>query len=124
MANINLDYDLGDVATDFEPLPSGQYYAKIVNPDDFTLTESQSGKPMIKVAWTVMEGEYEGRKVFDNIVLSIDWKVKQYCVAAGIESGSSLDTDDFIGLEGLIQVVQQEYKGETRNNIKTVLAAA
>lgn len=124
MANINLDYNLEDVATEFEPLPSGQYYAKIVNPDDFYLTESQSGKPMIKVAWTVMEGEHEGRKVFDNVVLSIDWKVKQYCQAAGIESGSALDTDDFIGMEGLVQVTQQEYNGETRNNIKNVQAAA
>ncbi len=124
MAQINLDYNLEDVASDFEPLPSGQYLCKIVAPDDFVLTESQSGKAMIKAAWTVTEGEYEGRKLFDNIVLSVGWKVKQYCDAAGIESGTQLDTEDFIGLEGLVQVTQKEYEGSLRNQVKTVQAAS
>lgn len=124
MAQINLDYNLEDVSNEFEPLPSGQYLAKIATGDDFLLSESQSGKPMIKVAWTVTEGEYEGRKIFDNIVLSVGWKVKQYCEAAGIESGTSLDTEDFIGLEALVQVGQQEYQGSIRNQVKNIQAAS
>lgn len=123
MAQISLNYNLEEVSTEFEPLPSGQYLAKIVNPDDFTLTKSQNGNDMIKVAWTITEGEYEGRKVFDNIALHVPWKVKQYCEAAGIESGTNLDTDDFIGLEALIQVNQEEYQGQARNKVKNVSAA-
>lgn len=123
MAQITLDYNLEDVSNEFEPLPSGQYLAKLATGDDFLLGESQSGKPMIKVAWTVTEGEYEGRKIFDNVVISVGWKVKQYCEAAGIESGAALDTEDFIGLEALVQVTQQEYQGSIRNQVKNIQAA-
>lgn len=124
MAQINLDYDLEDVSTEFEPLPSGEYFGKVVNPDDVNLKESSTGKPMISIAWTIQEGEYEGRKLYDNIVLSVQWKVKQYCVAAGIESGKEIDTDDFVGLEALIQVTQQEYQNQIRNQVKNVQPAA
>jgi hypothetical protein len=121
MAKVTLDYDVSEVSSQFEPLPAGQYLAEIVNPDDCQLTESQNGKAMIKIAWTIKEGEYEGRKIFDNVVLSVDWKVKQYCDIAGIESGSELDTEDFIGMEAIVEVVQREYQGEMRNNVKTLL---
>lgn len=123
MAQINLDYNLEDVSAEFEPLPTGQYLAKILNPEDFTLVESSTGKPMLKAVWTISEGEYEGRKLFDNIVLTVPWKVKQYCEIAGVDSGATLDTDDFIGIEGLLQVNQREYQGSVRNDIKTVSAA-
>lgn len=123
MAKINLDYNLEDVSAEFEPLPTGQYLAKILNPEDFVLTESSTGKPMIKAVWSVTEGEYEGRKIYDNIVLTVPWKVKQYCDIAEVKSGQSLDTEDFIGLEGLIQVNQREYQGSIRNEVKTVQVA-
>lgn len=120
MTEVELDFSLENVSGSFEPLPVGQYMAKIENPDDFALGESSNGKPMIRAVWTIVEGEYEGRKLFDNIVLSVQWKVKQYCEAAGVESGSKLNTDDFVGMEGLVKVTQQEYQGEIRNQVKTV----
>lgn len=120
MAQVSLDYNLDEVSAEFEPLPYGQYPAKIQNPDDFVLKESSTGKPMIVAAWTVMEGEWEGRKVFDNVVLSVPWKVKQYCNAAGIESGTELDTEEFIGTEAILTVTQEEYQGQARNKVKSV----
>ena len=124
MVQVNLDYDLDEVSTEFEPLPSGQYLAKLQNPDDVRLTESSTGKAMIVVSWTVQEGEWEGRKVFDNVVLSVPWKVKQYCQAANIESGSELDTEDFVNTEALIQVTQEEYNQQIRNKVKNVQPAS
>lgn len=125
MTLINLDYNLEDVKDSFEPLPESQYFARLTSCD---LVNSSTGKPMLKVEWTIIDGEYEGRKVFDNVVLTVDWKVKQYCEMAGITSGSQLDTNDFIGIEALINVIQEEYvasDGESRitNRIKDFAAS-
>ena len=123
MTIINLNYDVADVNDSFEPLPHGTYAAKIAAPDDCTLVKSSTNKDMLKIAWTIVDGEYEGRKLFDNVVLSVDWKVKQYANVIGLESGSELDTQDFVGAEALLTVEQREYQGEIRNQIKTIKAS-
>lgn len=121
MAILNLDYNIEDVeGNDFEPMPAAQYFAQIVNPDDVVLTESSTGKPMLKFTWTIQDGEYAGRKVWDNVVLSVQWKVKQYAECAGIESGAEIDTEDFVGMEALLDIIQDEYNGKVNNKIKTV----
>ncbi len=124
MAILTLDYDIEDVKENsFEPLPAAQYFAQIVNPDDVELKESSTGKPMLKIVWTVQGDEFDGRKIFDNVVLSVDWKVKQYATIAGIESGSELDTDDFVGIEALLDVIQDTYNNKVNNKIKNILPA-
>lgn len=124
MAILNLDYNLEDVEeSSFEPIPAGQYFAQIVNPDDVQLTESSTGKPMLKIVWTIQDGEFSGRKVFDNVVLTVAWKVKQYAEVIGIESGAELDTDDFIGTEALLNVIQDTYNNKVNNKIKTITPA-
>jgi len=120
MTRISLDYDLEDVSTDFEPMPVGQYQARIENPDDCTLVEASTGKDMLKIIWTIVDGEFEGRKVFDNVVLTVKFKVKQYCEAAGIGSGAEFDSDDFVGMEALLQIIQEEYNNRTQNKIKNI----
>lgn len=122
MAIINLDYDLENVKSDFEPLPEGQYFCKLTNCD---LVKSSTGKDMLKIRWTVLEGEFEGRQLFDNVVLSVDWKVKQYADLAGIESGTSLNTDDFVGIEALLTVGQREIPGRDTlgNDVKAITAS-
>lgn len=126
MVQINLDFNLEDQQSEFQPMPAGQYMGKISNPDDVQLTESSNGNPMIKVQWTVTEGEYEGRKLFDNVPLTAKagFKVKQYAEVIGLEEGAELDTDDFVGAEALLKVTQREYQGEPRNNIDKVTPAA
>lgn len=123
MPILNLDYDLENVSSEFEALPEGQYLAKLVSAE---LTKSSTDKPMIKVTWEVTDGEYEGRKIFDNIVITpgAEFKMKQYAELVGIESGSQIDTQDFINAEGLISLIQKEYQGEIRNNIKKVQASS
>ena len=122
MTLINLDYNLEDVSSSFEPLPESQYFARL---DKCTLVKSSTGKDMLKIEWVIKEGEFEGRKIYDNVVLSVDWKVKQYAVLAGVEEGTSLDTSDFEGVEALLNVIQEERgdgKGIT-NRIKDMTAS-
>ena len=123
MTIIDLGYDLKDVKDSFEPLPEGQYMCRL---DKCTLTQSSTGKPMLKMEWVVIDGEFEGRRIFDNVVITVDWKVKQYAELAGITEGTAIDTNDFEGIEALLGVVQEERsdgQGIT-NRIKTMTASA
>jgi hypothetical protein len=99
---INLDYDLAEVKNEFEALPASTYEAKVVV-CEYTTSKS-TNKPMLKFTWEVLDGEFAGRKLFDNVLLETGWKVKQYAEAAGIPSGSELDTNDFMGAEGILTI--------------------
>jgi len=123
MTIIDLGYDLKDVKDSFEPLPEGQYMCRL---DKCTLTQSSTGKPMLKMEWVVIDGEFEGRRIFDNVVITVGWKVKQYAELAGITEGTAIDTNDFEGIEALLGVVQEERsdgQGIT-NRIKTMTPSA
>lgn len=103
---IDLGYNLEEVKNEFEPLPPSTYEAKIA---DCELTNSQkTNKPMLKFSWEIVDGEFAGRKLFDNVLIETTWKVKQYAEAAGIPSGSELDTADFKGAEGILTVAYQK----------------
>jgi len=120
MPIINLEYDLNDVSSEFEPIPAGTYAARI---SDVELTESSTNKPMLKFKWEITEGEFAGRTIIDFVVLTVGWRVKQYAEVAGIESGTELVTEDFMNCDGVIEVTTEEYNGEMRNRIKKVMTA-
>ncbi len=120
MPIVNLDFDLENVSTSNDPVPVGTYDARIA---ECELVTSSTGKPMLKVTWEITDGEFAGRKLFDNVVLTVDWRVKMYADVVGLESGSELVTEDFIGAEGIISVIHEEYNGEPRAKIKNVVPA-
>jgi hypothetical protein len=99
---IDLGYNLEDVKNEFEALPQSTYEAKIAE-CEFTTSKS-SGKPMLKFTWEVLDGEFQGRKLFDNVLIETSWKVKQYAEAAGIPNGSELQTEDFKGAVAILTV--------------------
>lgn len=126
MPKISLEYDLSDVKSGFDPLPTDQYPAKVT---EVQLTRTKNtDKAMLVFVWTVTEGEYTGRNLYDNVVLDVAWKVKQYAELAGVEEGSELDTRDFEGLEAVLDIeyLAQGEKGappgRDGNRIKNMLA--
>jgi hypothetical protein len=121
MAIVNLDFNLEDVSSTIEPVPEDNYVCEIEKAE---LTTASTGKPMLSFTWRITEGEYVGKKLYDNVVLSVDWKVKQYCELANIESGKQLNTDDFNGIEALLNVTVGENPktGKPNNNIKSMEA--
>lgn len=50
---------------DFAPLPAGQYIAQVTE-SAVAPTKSGTGM-MMKLTWTVLDGQFKGRKVFDRI---------------------------------------------------------
>lgn len=70
-------YDFSaEKSSNFQSLPEDWYKVKATEPK---VTTSTSGNPMITIAWQVTEGDYENRKVFDNLVFSTNslWKIKK-----------------------------------------------
>ena len=119
MAIVNLGYKLEDQTAGFTPLPAGNYACKIESAEVGT---SQNGNNMIKLKLIVLDGEFAGRKLFDNIMLMQEsaFKMKQYAEVIGIESGEEIDTQDFMNRECIVLLGQREYNGQLQNDIKKV----
>lgn len=104
----------------FDPVPAGDYLVEI---EKFEETTSTSGNQMIKATFKIVEGEYEGRKIFDNYVLNQNslWKLKSLFVALGedVSGMAEFSPDDFVGKKFLATVSIEESAGyDPTNRIK------
>lgn len=117
-----------------KPVEPGIYEALLRS----ELVESKTGKPMVKVTYTLAGTSpsgrsVAGRKVFDNIVLQIEtlWKLNQPYKAV---VGDDLPEGDFTidELYGLfkeatenkrvsIDVITEPYEDRETNRVKTIL---
>ena len=123
----------------FEVLPKGTYNA-IVEEFEFTTSQS-SGSPMIKCVYSIIDGEYVDRKIFDYYVLTGEGakyalpRLKQLITRVVpeedstsfnpvkfAESGVIINRQCRITL-GIQTQKKGEYKGEKRNNVREILAA-
>lgn len=59
--------DSADDSTDYSPLPEGDYNLVITESE---LVQSQTGKTGFKTVSEVLDGEYQGRKVFNTMYVS------------------------------------------------------
>lgn len=107
-----------------EPLEEGIYTLTIAKVEE--TTAKSSGNPMLAVEYDVMG--CEGRKLFDNFVLTDKalWKLKELLDALGMDTSVmvELDPNELVGLQVQAKVVQEEYNGETVNRVKKILPAA
>ena len=131
--------EVEEQASSFEVLPKGTYNA-IVEEFEFTTSQS-SGSPMIKCVYSIIDGEYADRKIFDYYVLTGEGakyalpRLKQLITrvvpeedsanfnpAKFAESGVIINRPCRITL-GIQTQKKGEYKGEKRNNVREILAA-
>ena len=131
--------EVDEQASSFEVLPKGTYNA-IVEEFEFTTSQS-SGSPMIKCVYSIIDGEYTDRKIFDYYVLTGEGakyalpRLKQLITRVVpeedstsfnpvkfAESGVIINRQCRITL-GIQTQKKGEYKGEKRNNVREILAA-
>ena len=130
--------EVEEQASSFEVLPKGTYNAIV----EFEFTTSQSsGSPMIKCVYSIIDGEYADRKIFDYYVLTGEGakyalpRLKQLITRVVpeedstsfnpvkfAESGVIINRQCRITL-GIQTQKKGEYKGEKRNNVREILAA-
>lgn len=130
--------DVGD-APSFEVMPKGTYDAVI---ESFEFGDSSKGTPMITVLYTITAGEFDGRKVYDYMVLGGEGakfalpKLKQLLLATAPDIDMTTFNPSEVAEEGTmvgrecqlkLKITTQktgDYKGEKRNQVAEVLEKA
>lgn len=104
-------------------LPLSEYHVVI---EDAVEDVSAAGNDMAVLTLTVMEGEYEGTKMWVRIVapgqdVDIIWKWKQLWAALGRDTSQGIDInlDELLGLDLFVRVGHQNYEGEKRHFVKS-----
>lgn len=123
MAQISIDLS-GIVTREFEALPAGRYPVEVL---DVTREISKNGNPMLNWQFSVVGGEFDGRRLFTNTMLmdSSLWKLRMFLLALGydeadLEGPIELELEELIGLTALARVAQRVYEGELRNEIRAL----
>lgn len=117
--SIKLDFS-NVTGGNFDPIPAGDYVVEVEKVENRT---AKSGNEMLSLTFNVMEGEYEGRKIFDLYVLTEKalWKLKDLLVAVGVDTEGmvDLDVDDLVGEVFAAKIEIQESPGyDPQNRIK------
>lgn len=64
LGGVNLDEVDTSGRGGFTPIPAGEYMVQIV---EGSVVRKESGDTMMKLCFEVMDGEFEGRKLFENL---------------------------------------------------------
>lgn len=104
--------------TGYSPIPEGRYKACIEKVD---VKQTTKGDEMWSVEWRVIEGQYVGRKIWDNITFSEKGysRVKLLLKRLGFDITVPIDCEpDMIrGKQAWISVYIDPYKGKDTNKI-------
>lgn len=81
----------------FETLPAGTYTVQLT--DYGTKTAKDSGNEYVHCEFEITDGEFAGRKIWDNIVFTPTalWKFKAFAIATGfgnVDDPDGIETDD------------------------------
>jgi hypothetical protein len=126
-----LGFNVSEVPEDnrFSPLPKGQYKVMIVDDEEKT---SSKGHEYIALTIEVIEGDFKGRKLWENLNLNSDNATavniaRQICKKIGEAIGNVniQDTREMLNKPFSIEVdIKPQDDGEPRNVIKKWLPLA
>ena len=109
-----IDFGTIEDAKGYSILPEAGYRCRFA---DIEETSTQYGDDMWKLTLMVAAGDYEGRRIFDNMVFSDRAlaRVKLICAALGIDVSGSVDLVPamLLGKECNVTVEIQEYEDST-----------
>jgi hypothetical protein len=125
MATIKVN--LTGVRTDgFEALPDGRYPCYLYELNEKT---SQNDNQFFEFVFKVKEGvEGAGRQFWHNCTITPNslWNLKRTLIALGIpaeelEKKISIDSDELVGREVVVEVINEMYDNRPVNRVKRVL---
>jgi hypothetical protein len=104
----------------FDVAPAGRYMANVYDAEE---TTSQKGDPMIKMVWEISNGDHEGTRIWNYLVLNEKgmYNVRQCIEALGVEwvKGQPLEIgNNLVGRTCEIDVKIDLYQGKEKNAIK------
>ena len=79
-----------DDCQDYSPVPDGDYLCSL---EEIEEKFSQNGNEMWVLKWLIIDGKYEGRKIFDQIVFTSAClpRIKLLCKRIGLDVSGILD---------------------------------
>lgn len=86
-----MDFNKIDDMESFSPVPKGKYFCNLTEIEDDKTT--QNGDEMWRLKFTVTQGEYKGRSIWDNLIFSENAKkrVKFICARLGLDVSGKID---------------------------------
>lgn len=133
MKNFNLEGVDEKATGGFEPIPAGIYNV-VIEKTELKFTSEQSktpGAPMISWTYNVLDGEFAGRKLFNNTVLHLSFgqaMLKKTIMCAGLEVDmKNFDIEAFIengdAITGVmaVKVNVKPFNGKQQNNVVDIL---
>lgn len=113
--------------SEFQPLPVGNYLVKVVNVEKKT---SQSGNDYVGMVMEIIDGEYNGRKIYNNLHLTpktAENSIKRIYKMAefvGITPVAFSDVDSIVNFtKNFIDLCFEiEYNEEAFNKVKVTKA--
>ena len=119
--------EVEETSGDFKPIPDGKYTLEAVHWKD---DPSSKGKPMLTVQFSVAEGDYHNRQIFENFVLTEPvalGRLKSWVTSCGLEAEikdfNSSHMNDLMNTKFQANVKIQPAKGEygASNGVKSFL---
>ena len=113
--------------SEFQPLPVGNYLVKVVNVEKKT---SQSGNDYVGMVMEIIDGEYNGRKIYNNLHLTLKTaensikRIYKMAEFVGITPVAFSDVDSIIDFtKNFIDLCFEiEYNEEAFNKVKVTKA--
>lgn len=102
----------------FEPIKPGIYRIAVVDTKD---TKSKAGNDMVNIEYEITEGEYKGRKLWDNLLPEGkgNFRMKLFLKAVNQPHKGTIayDTADWIGKELKVSVYNKVYNEKNQTKI-------
>lgn len=127
MTTIDFGKLMQDAGEGFQPVPSGPYNVQVVKS---TAVTSSTNKPMIKVQLQIMGGPHDGRRLFDQFVITADNPNAlsfffEHMAAFGLDrawfaQNPSMEVvaSTLMNRQAMVSVGVKEFKGSDRNEVQ------
>ena len=114
-----IDFDKHEEPSDYSPIPEGEYLVEVEKVEE---RSTNAGDEMWSLTFAVVEGEYAGRKVWDNMVFSeaAMGRVKLICSRMGLSVKGEVDLKPsmLMGRRVIVDTYHEEYE-DNDGNTKT-----
>jgi hypothetical protein len=115
---------------EFEPVPAG-VYSVVVTEMNESEEDGPSGYPYVGVVMTILEGEFENRKLFSNLSMSpkAAFKVKEFLEACGVPEEQltseefEFDPEEYVNAEFDVAASVKNVDGVMRNAVTNFISA-
>lgn len=130
MAQLGYTADYSQPEEDFSIVPAGEYIA-IIESSDYAPNKQNTGM-MLKLTWSILDGEMKGRKIFENLnlqhenaqaVIIAQKALNSICMAVGLQHIQ--DSSQLHGIPVILDVAVKDDKTYgPQNRIKKHLPAS